>query len=146
MASARNRLNIVILDACRDNPFGRTFRSAARGLAFVDAPTGTLIAYAMSPGKVARDGDGRNGLYTGELLKVLPVPGVKLEDVFKRVRQTVQRATNGDQVPWEASSVVGDFMFALPAAGSAVAAVAPPAVPEPPRFRIREESDWGRWR
>ena len=69
MEEARNRLNIVILDACRDNPFGRSFRSATRGLASIDAPSGTLLAYATAPGKLARDGDGRNGLYTGDSSK-----------------------------------------------------------------------------
>jgi len=144
MAGARNRLNVVILDACRDNPFGRSFRSQTRGLAFVDAPTGTLIAYATSPGKVARDGDGRNGVYTGELVRVLPTPGLKLEEVFKHVREAVQRATNHDQVPWEASSVVGEFMFALPTRpteepAARVAVAPPPAVPDPPRFQVQKE-------
>jgi len=71
METARNRLNIVVLDACRDNPFGRSFRSAARGLAAIDAPSGTLIAYATAPGKLARDGEGANGLYTAELLRAI---------------------------------------------------------------------------
>ena len=146
MATAANRLNIVILDACRDNPYGRSFRTtAARGLASVDAPSGTLIAYATSPGKVAHDGDGRNGLYTGELLKVLPTPGLRVEDVFIQVRSAVRRATNGDQVPWESSSLEGRFIFALPATGAeaprvAVAAPpAPPAPPESPRFQVQKE-------
>jgi formylglycine-generating enzyme required for sulfatase activity len=111
MDEAKNRLNIVILDACRDNPFVRSFRGSARGLAQIDAPTGTLIAYATAPGRLARDGDGGNGLYTGELLKAIREPGLKLEDVFKRVRQAVRLRTNGEQVPWEASSVEGDFVF-----------------------------------
>ena len=132
MSTARNRLNVVILDACRDNPFGRSFRSSTRGLASIDAPTGTIIAYATAPGKVARDGDGKNGLYTAELLQVIKVPGLKVEDTFKRVRQAVQRKSGGDQVPWESSSLVGDFLFALPAAGPPVAAAPPVPVPQPP--------------
>ena len=115
MDEAKNRLNIVILDACRDNPFGRSFRSSSRGLAQIDAPAGTLIAYATSPGRLARDGEGKNGLYTSELLKAMQEPGLKLEDVFKKVRQAVRVRTAGEQVPWEASSVEGDFMFALAA-------------------------------
>jgi uncharacterized caspase-like protein len=71
---ARNRLNIVILDACRDNPFERSFRSSSRGLAQVDAPRGTLIAFATSPGRTASDGTGSNGLYTGALLQTIELP------------------------------------------------------------------------
>ncbi len=111
METARNRVNLVILDACRDNPFARSFRSAARGLAAIDAPSGTLIAYATAPGRVARDGEGANGLYTGELLKTLQAPGLRVEEVFKRVRQSVLERSAGDQVPWESSSLVGDFLF-----------------------------------
>src|SRR2546427_10333379 len=113
MEEARNRLNIVILDACRDNPFGRGVRAPSRGLASIDAPSGSLIAYATAPGKLARDGDGANGLYTGELVKAIREPGLRLEDVFKRVRASVRRLPNGEQVPWEASSVEGDFVFDL---------------------------------
>src|SRR5215475_6624622 len=86
MANAQNKLNIVILDACRNNPFARSFRSAASGLAQMNAPAGTIIAYATEPGSVAADGAGRNGLYTEELLKAMRAPGLKIEDVFKRVR------------------------------------------------------------
>jgi hypothetical protein len=124
METARNRVNLVILDACRDNPFARSFRSAARGLAAIDAPAGTLIAYATAPGRVARDGEGANGLYTGELLKALQAPGQRVEDVFKRVRQAVVERSGGDQVPWESSSLVGEFLFtdrARPAASAGLA-------------------------
>jgi uncharacterized caspase-like protein len=111
MDEAQNGLNIVILDACRNNPFSRSFRSAGSGLAQVDAPTGTLIAYATSPGRVASDGTGRNGLYTSELLNQMRVPGIGVEEMFKRVRATVQKQTTGQQVPWESSSLVGNFYF-----------------------------------
>ena len=114
MDEAANGLNIVILDACRNNPFARSFRSAGSGLAQVDAPTGTLIAYATSPGRVASDGQGRNGLYTSELLNQMRVTGIGVEEMFKRVRAGVQRQTSGQQVPWESSSLVGDFYFAAP--------------------------------
>src|SRR5262249_47071277 len=107
-----SRLNLVILDACRNNPFERRFRGGGRGLAVVEAPVGTLIAYATAPGKVARDGDGANGLYTGELLKAIQTPGLKVEDVFKQVRAAVARQTRNEQVPWEASALIGDFYFA----------------------------------
>jgi hypothetical protein len=114
MDDAQNGLNIVILDACRNNPFARSFRSAGSGLAQVDAPTGTLIAYATSPGRVASDGTGQNGLYTSELLSQMRVTGIGVEEMFKRVRAGVQRQTSGQQVPWESSSLVGDFYFAAP--------------------------------
>ncbi len=111
MEEARNRLNIVVLDACRNNPFARSFRSPSRGLASIDAPVGTLIAYATAPGRTASDGGGRNGLYTKELLAAMQLPGLKLEDVFKRVRAEVRRQSNNQQIPWEASSIEGDFYF-----------------------------------
>lgn len=111
MEEAHNRLNIVILDACRNNPFARGFRSVRSGLASIDAPAGTLIAYATAPGSVASDGDGRNGLYTLELLNAMRVSGAKIEDVFKRVRSAIQSKTTGKQIPWESSSLTGDFYF-----------------------------------
>ena len=111
MDEAQNGLNIVILDACRNNPFARSFRSATGGLAQVDAPTGTLIAYATAPGRVASDGQGQNGLYTSELLKQMRVPGQSITDMFMHVRAEVIKQTAAKQVPWEASSLVGNFYF-----------------------------------
>lgn len=114
MEHARNRMNIVILDACRDNPFARSFRSTMQGLASVNAPTGTLIAYATAPGSVANDGPSAHGIYTGELVKVIQRPGLRIEDVFKQVRSAVREATQGKQIPWESSSLEGDFFFRAP--------------------------------
>jgi hypothetical protein len=112
MDKAQTTVNIVILDACRNNPLARSFRSPARGLAFMDAPRGTLIAYATNPGNVALDGEpGKYGLYTGELLKAMQEPNLKIEDVLKRTRQSVTRITANRQTPWEASSLTGDFIF-----------------------------------
>ena len=111
MEIAANRLNIVILDACRNNPFARSFRSVNQGLAFMDAPSGTLISYATAPGKVALDGQGDNGLFTAALLDELKVPGRQIEDVFKATRVAVRDHSEGQQVPWESSSLVGDFYF-----------------------------------
>lgn len=111
MQAARSKVNMMILDACRNNPFERRFRSGGGGLAQINAPEGTLIAYATAPGKVAADGDGANGLYTQELLHALRAPGLKVEDVFKQVRINVSRASQGAQTPWEASSLIGDFYF-----------------------------------
>jgi formylglycine-generating enzyme required for sulfatase activity len=115
MEFARNRLNIVILDACRDNPFARSFRSGIQGLASLNAPTGTLIGYATAPGSVANDGPGENGTYTAELIKAIQKPGLRIEDVFKQVRSAVRESTQGKQIPWESSSLEGDFYFKLPA-------------------------------
>jgi hypothetical protein len=111
MDEAGNGLNVVILDACRNNPFARSFRSAANGLAQVDAPTGTLIAYATAPGSIASDGQARNGLYTQELLRYMRTPGMSIEEIFKQVRIQVRSKTQGKQVPWESSSLTGDFYF-----------------------------------
>ena len=111
MGGARNRLNIVILDACRNNPFARMFRSATRGLAQTLAPAGTYIAYATAPGDVAEDGAGRNSLYTQALMRWMQRPGLTIENVFKRVRSRVYRETKGKQVPWTSSSITGDFFF-----------------------------------
>jgi uncharacterized caspase-like protein len=125
MESAQNRLNIVILDACRNNPFARSFRSARNGLASIDAPSGTLIAYATAPGSVAIDGSGDNGLYTSELLTAMREAGSKIEDVFKRVRIAVQAKSSGKQIPWESSSLVGDFYFSGNAAVTTANNVSP---------------------
>jgi WD40 repeat protein len=111
MDSAKNRLNIVILDACRNNPFARTFRSATRGLAQMQQGTGTIIAYATQPGNTAADGSSGNGLYTAELLQALSAPGLRVEEVFKQVRMEVSKKSGGQQVPWENSSLMGDFYF-----------------------------------
>ena len=102
---------LLILDACRDNPFERKFRGAGRGLAHMSAPKGSLIAYATSPGKTASDGEGDNGLYTSELLKVITTPGLAVEQMFKQVRKAVIEASDGRQVPWEATSLVEEFHF-----------------------------------
>jgi len=112
MADAHNRMNIVILDACRNNPFASSFRSAARGLATISsAPAGTFIAYSTAPGSVAADGEGSNGLYTQQLINSIKTPGVSLEQVFKTVLTNVKQASAGKQVPWTASSVEGEFFF-----------------------------------
>lgn len=111
MEAADNRLNIVILDACRNNPYARSFRSTKQGLSGMNAPTGTLIAYATSPGSVASDGSGVNGLYTQELLAQINKSDLQIESVFKNVRAEVVRKSSGKQTPWESSSLIGDFYF-----------------------------------
>jgi formylglycine-generating enzyme required for sulfatase activity len=115
MRLARNGLNIVILDACRNNPFTRSMRSANRGLAVMDVPTtGILIAFSTAPGTVAEDGSGRNSPYTTALTKAMVELDEPLETLFKHVRVNVMDATQGKQVPWEYSSLIGaDFYFKL---------------------------------
>ena len=135
MGMAQNRLNIVILDACRNNPFTRSFRSGSQGLAQVNAPAGTFIAYATAPGQTASDGKGQNGLYTQELMANMRAPGLPIEEVFKRVRVQVKQKSNGVQIPWDASSLEGSFSF-VPGTGraapAATSAFAPSAVTTQP--------------
>ena len=119
MEAAGNGANIMILDACRNNPFTRSTRSGQAGLAQMDAPVGTLVAFATSPGAVASDGAGSNGLYTQHLLDAMRKEGSKVEDVFKQVRANVRRDSQGKQVPWEATSLEGDFYFRGGAAANA---------------------------
>jgi Caspase domain len=109
--SAGNRMNIVVLDACRDDPFANGKTSSGKGLAPLDAPTGTFLAYATAPGNVAQDGTGKNGLYTGFLLEELKKPSASIENVFKRVRFQVRKASDGAQIPWETTSLEDDFVF-----------------------------------
>lgn len=112
MARSSARMNIVVLDACRDNPFAETARtSAAGGLAPVVAPSGTIIGYATAPGQIARDGDGDDSPYTAALAINIPLPGLTLEEVFRNTRRRVLDATGGKQTPWEHSSLVGEFYF-----------------------------------
>ncbi len=113
MEDARTRTNIVVLDACRDTPFERKWNRGGgdNGLATMDAPIGSVIAYATSPGKTAADGNGRNGLYTAALLKALQTPNQTIIQLFQQVRAEVIRQSNKKQVPWESTSLTGDFYF-----------------------------------
>jgi hypothetical protein len=112
-AGNQQRVNIVILDACRDNPVSRQWRSAARGLGRMDAPSGTLLVYSTAPGRVAADGPKgqRNSPFTASLLQAMQQPEWPIEQVLKDVRRRVIAQTNGEQVPWENSSLIGDFAF-----------------------------------
>jgi Caspase domain len=113
LAKMRNPMNIVILDACRNDPFGIADTSGA-GLSQMDAPTRTILAYATAPGNVASDGSGKNGLYTENLLREIVRPDAKIEDVFKRVRLAVRLQSQGKQIPWESTSLEDDFYFIPP--------------------------------
>jgi hypothetical protein len=112
MEEAGNGLNLVFLDACRDNPFRGFSRSATRGLARMDSPTGSLIAYSTSPGQVAQDGGAnRNSPYTQSLLQYLMEPHLPINSMLIKVNAAVKRETNGQQVPWYSSSMEQDFYF-----------------------------------
>ncbi len=111
MARPENRINIVILDACRNNPFESLTRNMGGGLAQVLAPTGTLIAFATAPGQVALDGEGQHSPYSLALAQAIPQAGIVLEEVFRRTRRQVLAATANKQTPWEHSSLTGEFFF-----------------------------------
>ena len=113
-------MNIVILDACRNNPFRSIRAITDGGLAPVKAPRGTYVAYATSPGSVATDGDGENSPFTLALAESIKVPGLTLEAVLKQTRQKVQTITNGAQLPYDNSAITGDFYF-VPAVATAPA-------------------------
>lgn len=118
MEEAGASTNIVILDACRDNPFSRSWgsRSAGQkeaGLAFMNAPSGSIVAYATSPGKTASDGNGKNGIYTEAILQYIKVPSLPIEDFFKYVRIEVEKKSNRTQTPWESTSLKGNFYFKI---------------------------------
>ena len=112
MERSNARMNIVILDACRNNPFPALNRSLGeQGLIEMRKARGSFIAYATAPGSVASDGTGRNGLYTQELLKAMRKPGLTIEQVFKEVRQNVLRLSGDKQNTWDSSNIIGEFYF-----------------------------------
>jgi uncharacterized caspase-like protein len=115
MTRAHNPMNLIILDACRDNPFGGNVDMPQKGLSQVDAPPGTLLAYATAPGNTAADGLGANGLFTENMLKEMQAPAARIEDIFKRVRLNVRLQSKGQQIPWESTSLEEDFYFLPPA-------------------------------
>lgn len=121
MGEANTRMNLAFLDACRNNPYARGFRSLSEGLARVSAPSGTLISFATRPGSVAADGTGRNGLYTSQLLAAIDAPNLPVELMLKRVVSGVKSASKGMQEPWMEGSIEGEFEFRT----EAVAAAAP---------------------
>jgi Caspase domain len=117
MDTCSNRTNLIVMDACRNNPFVRAWNRGPEqhGLASVHTPKGTLIAFATSPGEVAADGLNRNGSYTEALLKHIDTLDIPVEDLFKRVRNTLSLRTDGKQTSWEHTSLVGDFYFNISA-------------------------------
>jgi Caspase domain len=131
MMDARNALNLVILDACRNNPYKGAVRSIANGLTRVTTASGALIAFSAAPGQVAVDGNGANSPYTTALVKAMQVPGIAIEQVFKKVRVSVENTTGGVQSPWEESSLRGDFYFVPGTAPQASSQVYLPQVSRP---------------
>ena len=138
MEGAGTRLNVVILDACRNNPFGgRGLRSTGNGLAQITAPEGTLISFATQPGNVALDGEGGNSPYTRALAQTLRRPGLDIFQTFNEVGLAVKRATGSAQQPWVSSSpIAGSFYFAGAPAAPA------PAAPHRRRARAPDEATW----
>jgi uncharacterized caspase-like protein len=114
MESAGNLMNMIILDACRDNPFARSFRSSNRGLGLMDAPKGSIIVYSTAPGSVAADGEGQNSVFTKSFLKHLATPGLEVGMMLRRVRADVVAETENKQIPWDTSSLMGEFYFIAP--------------------------------
>ncbi|MCF8169350.1 MAG: caspase family protein [Rhodoferax sp.] len=114
MQNAGNRMNLIILDACRNNPFANKSRNAASGLANMSAPSGSIVAFSTAPGSVASDGAGKNGLYTEHLAKVIRESDLSVEEVFKKVRAAVRKESNNQQTPWENTALEGQFYFRTP--------------------------------
>jgi uncharacterized caspase-like protein len=148
--SVPNKMRILMLDACRNNPFPAISRTTGRGLAMVDTKSGapgTFISYSTSPGSEAEDGTGANSPYTTALMKVAREPGLPIEEAFKRVRVSVNDATQGRQVPWESSSLTSDFRFFGAdgqAAGAQQASLQPGAATATKPTVTRSVDDWRR--
>jgi len=136
MESAGNGLNIIMLDACRNNPFARSFRSSSRGLARMPTPTGSMLIYATGPSAVASDGDGRNGLFTQSLLKYIETKNIPLQEVILRTRAEVAKQSKNKQVPWSSSSMMQSFYFNQ---SSTSALIVQPQVRVPPQMAMGGE-------
>jgi tetratricopeptide (TPR) repeat protein len=130
MDEAKSHLNLVFLDACRNNPFPRSVRAVSRGLASMSAPIGTLLVFATNPDNVAQDGTDRNGTYTKHLLRYITQPDLEVGMLLRRVRTAVREETGGQQVPWENGSIEGEFYFN---GLSSVSPVTPPMASLPPQ-------------
>jgi len=113
MDASKNKVNLIILDACRNNPFERSWGRdlAQRGLAVMEAPKGSLIAYSTSPGNTASDGEGDNGLYTGELIVEIKSINITITQLFQKVRKSVMEKSKDSQMPWESTCLTADYYF-----------------------------------
>ena len=138
MQFASARVNIIILDACRNNPLPRGFRSAQMGLARMEAPRGSFVAYSTAPGEVATDGSGQNSPYTAALAAAITKPGLSIEEAFRTVRGSVLTETGNTQTPWESSSLTAPFFFTPASQNPSVPVAAVAAAPQDPH----EETFW----
>ncbi|OTE95677.1 hypothetical protein BCS42_06965 [Crenothrix sp. D3] len=111
MGEGKSHLNLVFMDACRNNPFPSSTRAVSRGLIGMNAPNGTLVVFSTNPGNVAADGSGRNGTYTKHLLEQMSQPKLEIGMMLRKVRTAVKEDTGGQQVPWENGSIEGEFFF-----------------------------------
>jgi uncharacterized caspase-like protein len=137
------RMRIVMLDACRNNPFPALHQTTGHGLAIVDTKagaSGSFISFSTSPGAEAEDGSGDDSPYTTAVLSIAKEPNLPIEEAFKRVRVAVNQATDGRQVPWESSSLTADFKF-FPGDGDSGQSA---ATPKPPVPALRSADDWRR--
>jgi len=143
LSTAPSKTRIVILDACRNNPFSDINKTSGRGLAIVDAPNGSLVSYSTAPGTEAQDGDGVNSPFTAALLRVGQTPNMPIEQMFKQVRLAVTETTNRHQIPWESSSLTSDFSF-FSAPKTTTATTTPSAQNPPPvgRTEMRSVDAW----
>jgi uncharacterized caspase-like protein len=141
LEDSKTRLNLVFLDACRDNPYARSFRNAGGGLAKLDAPSGTLISFATRPGSVASDGAGKNGLYTENLLKIMDLKNMPIEQALKQVVKNVKTSSNGRQEPWMEGSIEGDFYFITEQDTSLTSTGRPPASSQTTTLETALDSD-----
>jgi carboxyl-terminal processing protease len=144
MEFAGSRVNIVVLDACRNNPLQRGLRSITRGLAPMDAAQGTFIAYSTAPGSVAADGSGANSPYTKALASTIVQPGVGIEEAFREVRASTMQATGNKQIPWDSSSLTAPFFF-KPAGASQNFSTAGQAAPKSGTPAYSAENDKAVW-
>jgi uncharacterized caspase-like protein len=140
LETVQSRTRIVVLDACRNNPFSAAGASG-RGLAIVDAPAGSIVAYSTAPGTEAEDGKGENSPYTSALLKVIPEQGLPIEQALKRVRLLVHESTEGRQTPWESSSLISDFEFYPEGAPTSASARLPQVAQRDPHPRDVQTRD-----
>ncbi len=135
-----SRMRIVVLDACRNDPFD-ALKDDSRGLAIVDAPNGSIVAYSTAPGTQAYDGTGSNSPYTSAFLRLARQPNVPIEQFFKKVRLLVNDATDGRQTPWESSSLTGDFYFFGNTAAASIKPAPVKAAYAPQALRGRPQRD-----
>ena len=143
MEFANSAVNIIILDACRNNPLGDGARSMSRGLAKIEtAPRGSFIAYSTAPGSTAADGDGINSPYTKALAETITEPGLSIADVFQEVRTKVLASTGNAQTPWDSSSLTGRFYFKAPDPSQTASVTPAPATSAEEEALKTEKTYW----